>query len=261
MDFSSSEDEDLPLTPAIRTSTKAVKFRSERPIRKHHRKYSPKHTKLILNMNGELYLMTTKDYRLETIARKIISIWQKKQQTNDPWGDTTALSLLSSYRFDCNNVNGICYNKAGGDLHCICDHSDTINTNVVCIQETKLDTKITQVWNLLKCMVHDFWKRADIVTASSNTKTSSTCKLGGTMTLTHSEMSNKITNLYSNWMGRWTATTYSCQHGQSLTVISCYQVCTNKVDSKKLATVYRQQLYMLHQEKQTPEPRSLQEWP
>lgn len=74
------------------------------------------------------------------------------------------------------------------------------------------------------------------------------------MLITNVELTSKITQQHHDRMGRWAATSYSGIQGQSVTVISCYQVCSN--DNKKgETTAYKQQQQMLRMEKKMQDPR------
>ena len=193
----------------------------------------------------------------ETKRRKTTKLSKANEHHNEPWGDPSSIPPLQSYRFASNNVNGISYDSNCSDLQYICNRMDIIGADLVCIQETKLDTLQSRVRTTIQDTVKHMWRRTDVVTATSRINTGSINKLGGTMLITNTDMTSKITRRYSDAMGRWAATSYSCIQGKSITVISCYQVCekTDTDPSKGDTTAYKQQQKMLRYENKIEDPR------
>lgn len=123
------------------------------------------------------------------------------------------------------------------------------------VQETKLDTSIPQICKTLEAIVQQLWKCSEVTTATSTIRLGSKHKPGGTMMMSHSEMTAKITRRYSDSMGRWAATSYACINAQTLTVLSCYQVCNKSNPNQGETTAYKQQQKILRLANKTQNPR------
>ena len=246
----------IPQTSIKNRANKAFRCRIRRILR---RKQKPKTTEEIDAHKEERQQIKAKKRtkNKETKLRKPAKLSDQNKQCNNPWGDLSSIPPLESFRFASNDINGISYNANCSDLQCICNRMDAIGADLVCLQETKLDTQKTKVRNTITSTVKHLWQRSDVVTATSRIDTGSINKPGGTMLVSHSDMTSKITTRYNDPYGRWAAVSYSCIGGKNITVVSCYQVC-EKSDSdptKGETTAYKQQQKMLRYANKSEDPR------
>lgn len=133
---------------------------------------------------------------------------------------------------------------------------DCIGADIICIQETKIDTNFGYVKKGLCDVIKQFWKCSDVIMSTLSINTGLIHKPGGTMLITHSSLTEQTTKRYYDRMGRWSAASYSCKNGCNLTTIICYQVCINKASQQGIATACKQQQQILCMEKRSPEPRT-----
>ena len=234
----------VPNTALKNRSTKAFQCRLRRIIRRKENPRTKEEIKAIKKKRKQdKEKKNSKNKNKETKRRKSSKLSNNNAKKNDPWGDPSAIPPLNSYRFASNNINGITYDTNCTDLQYICNQMDAIGADLVCLQETQLDTLQTKVRKTVVDTVKHFWRRSDVVTATSRINTGSINKPGGTMLISNNDMTSKVTRRYNDPMGRWAATSYSCIQGKNLTVVSCYQVCDKKDTdpTKGETTAFKQQ--------------------
>ena len=57
---------------------------------------------------------------------------------------------MNSFRYACNNINGITYDTNCSDLQYICNRMEAICADLVCLQEIQLDTTQTKVHKIIQ---------------------------------------------------------------------------------------------------------------
>ena len=78
-------------------------------------------------------------------TREPATLDEQNERNNFPWGDSSAIDPDDSFRIVSNNVNGLRFDHAGGDIHYMCNQMDELHADVLCMQETQLDTRKTKV--------------------------------------------------------------------------------------------------------------------
>ena len=181
--------------------------------------------------------------RIKSRAPSALSI--PNSSNNLPYGDPMIAKPRSTYRFISQNVNGISYDAEGGDFQEICYILQEIEADVICFQETKLETRNMKVKNMLNKTLMQRWSTSKaLITSTSNVNLGSIYKPGGTLLMNVGPISHRVTQTTADPLGRWCTMDIALKNKLTLTVISAYQVCQS-TGSLGLSTAYSQQLQML----------------
>ena len=167
-------------------------------------------------------------------------------RTNDPWGDQINTEKPPGItRVYCQNVNGIRYEKDGGQFREMCTILQEVQADVLCIQEHNLDTTQHQIRQTLQQTAHKHWQRSRLTIASSPISFSGTWKPGGTAILSTGSITGRITASCSDEWGRWSYHTFQGQQRRKLTIITIYQVVEKFTTNKEQYTTAAQQRSLL----------------
>jgi hypothetical protein len=123
-----------------------------------------------------------------------------------------------------------------------------VQADILCVQEHNLDTQQTQVRSILFNTSRQHWNRSKLTCGTTPFDFISMYKPGGTMLMTMADISGRVINQHKDKWGRWTSQTLRGTQGRRLSIVSAYQVVTDKPTSR-LTTAASQQLSLLIQER------------
>jgi hypothetical protein len=87
--------------------------------------------------------------------------------SNQPWGDILTEKATGTTRIYSQNVNGLQYQKDGGQYLELCQIAKEVQADVICVQEHNLDTTQYQVKHSLHETTQKQWQRAKLTISSS----------------------------------------------------------------------------------------------
>ena len=180
---------------------------------------------------------------------------QQYGDENKTWGDELTLDSKwmetnndNKLRILHMNVNGIVSKNDYIEWEVLLDNMDQVQTDIFCLNETKVDTTQSQV----QFDIRDRGKRMDkhmhLNMNSSRQKpisSKSIFKPGGTMIGTRGNWSGRIINIPNDQskdtIGRWTVTHLKGKNDTILTILSVYQVCQQEgADGENTAYIQQQ---------------------
>jgi endonuclease/exonuclease/phosphatase family metal-dependent hydrolase len=142
-------------------------------------------------------------------------------------------------------VNGLRFEKDGGQFHEICKIHQEIQADILCIQEHNLDSTQYHVNQTLQQTARKHWQRSRLSLASSPIMFTGTWKPGGTAILSTGSITGRITATGSDAWGRWCYHTFQGQHLRHITIITVYQVVEKFTTDKGQYTAASQQRSLL----------------
>jgi exonuclease III len=128
-------------------------------------------------------------------------------------------------RLYCHNLNGIKWDKHGGNWPMICEAMAAVHTDIACFSEINLDVAQYNVRQQMDNICKRFFSKHRLVTGSTSKRARHAYKPGGTAMLSVQNIISTITETTRDRMGRWTSTRYAGSQERKVTVISAYQVC------------------------------------
>jgi exonuclease III len=177
--------------------------------------------------------------------KNIIKLNMENLVSNQPWGDILQEKPTGTTRIYSQNVNGLQYQKDGGQYLELCQITKEVQADVLCVQEHNLDTTQYQVQHTLHQTTRKQWQRAKLTVSSSPIAFQGTWKPGGTAILSVASITGRLAGCGHDAWGRWSHQTFRGQQGFQLTVISAYQVVAQSGTSKGQFTAGTQQHSLL----------------
>ncbi len=175
---------------------------------------------------------------------------------NVTWGDKIIEKRPQITRIYSQNVNGIRFEKDGGQFNELCKVHQEVQADVLCIQEHNLDTTQYIVKQTLQQVCHKTWQRARLNLASSPIPFTGTWKPGGTGIMSTESITGRITATGADEWGRWSYHTFQGQNRRSVTIISVYQVVEKFTQDKgTFTTAAQQRSLLLRQQDSLQDPR------
>jgi hypothetical protein len=147
------------------------------------------------------------------------------------------------------NTNGVSIGQEG-DWILTLDHIRHMESDVMIITETNLDTNNNQV----KTSLHkDLQKTFDmgtyhLVTSASTQSYNGVYKPGGVLGIVQGNSKGRILESGGDNMGRWIYIRLQGQGSRTITIIGTYQVCQSSVRTTGPTTAIAQQYSMMVQE-------------
>ena len=146
------------------------------------------------------------------------------------------------------NPNGFNLSSEGGQFKEWISNMQHIDADLMGAAEHNIDTTNARARSLCYDAAKTTFRNSKLVLASSAIPAYSTYKPGGTLLLTQGNLTGRLINSGSDYMGRWSFTRFAGSRGKIVTVIIAYQVCNKPVitgRSKGSSTVAAQQASML----------------
>jgi exonuclease III len=189
----------------------------------------------------------------ETPINNIITLTQNSTdclRENNPWGDQIITEKPAEItRIYSQNVNGLRFEKDGGQFKELCSINQEVQADILCIQEHNLDTTQYHVGTTLQHTAKKYWQRSRFTISSSPLTFSSTWKPGGTAILSTRSITGRITATGADEWGRWSY--HTLQQGQQqrqVTIITIYQVVDKFTIDRGHFTIAAQQRRLLIQQ-------------
>lgn len=187
---------------------------------------------------------------------KTLSLNMENLTSNHAWGDILQQKTTGTTRIYSQNVNGLQYQKDGGQYLEFCQVAKEVQADVVCIQEHNLDTTQYHVNQTLHQTTRKQWQRANLKMSSSPIAFNGTWKPGGTGILAVSSITGRLADAGQDDWGRWSYQTFKGQQGAQITVVSAYQVVDQRQAQKGQCTTATQQYsLLLRQHDRITDPR------
>jgi hypothetical protein len=136
--------------------------------------------------------------------------------TNQPWGDTMQEKTPGTTRIYSQNVNGLQYQKDGGQYLEICQIAKEVQADILCMQEHNLDTTQHQVQQTMFLTTRGQWQRAKLTISSSPISFKGTWKPGGTAILSMGSINGRLAVAGHDRWGRWSYQTFRGQNENGL---------------------------------------------
>jgi exonuclease III len=151
------------------------------------------------------------------------------QRTNKEWGDILDCKDETTTRLYSVNVNGLSLDTRGGQFDELCKVAKEVQADILCCQEHNLDTTQTVVKTIIHETLRQHWPRSRITMGTTPIPFATTFKPGGTMLLATNSITGQIISYTTDKWGRWTSHTYRGKGQVRVTIISVYQVVTDKL--------------------------------
>lgn len=182
-------------------------------------------------------------------------IYPASDSVGDPMDESPTQDVT---RIFVQNLNGLSWNKDGGRWPYVCEAVATVQAEIACFSELNTDTTRYDVRTKMEqiCQLHFDQNR--LVLASSNTKTTTAYKPGGTAIVACGAITTRIKSHNRDRMGRWTSMCIQLSSAKKLRIISAYQVCrqsrpgTNTASSQQVAQLILEQARGSDNHRQNP---------
>jgi exonuclease III len=188
-------------------------------------------------------------------ANRAIVLTAHNQRTNKAWGDTLEEKDCTTTRIYALNVNGFTLDRRGGQFNELCQVAKEVQADIICCQEHNIDTMQTQVRSILFDTLRQHWPRSRITMGTTPIQFTSMFKPGGTMiTAVNSIIGRMLGHTADKW-GRWVSQTYRGRNNIRITIISAYQVVTDKPNAGVATAASQQRSLLLQTQDVLTEPR------
>ena len=168
-------------------------------------------------------------------------------QQQEFWGDELVEQKdENTIRIYFQNLNGIKWDKDGGNWPAICQAMAGIHADIFGFAEVNQNTAKLEVQQTLEHIASKYFDHKRIVMGTSNRQVRKTYKPGGTLMTTVMNTVSLIQETTRDRMGRWVATRYQGINQQRLTIIMAYQVCQSARTGNN--TAVNQQMNMILEE-------------
>lgn len=174
----------------------------------------------------------TRQRASETIhsnGKRPVILTAQHQRTNKEWGDILHCKDETITRLYSLNVNGLTLDKRGGQFDELCKVAKEVQADILCCQEHNLDTTQTAVKTIIYDTLRQHWPRSRITMGTTPIPFATTFKPGGTMLIATKDITGRIISHSTDKWGRWSSHTYRGKGQVQITVISVYQVVTDKL--------------------------------
>jgi hypothetical protein len=169
---------------------------------------------------------------------------QKNELHNTHVGDVLAEKTDTTTRCYSQNQNGVNLKDKGHQFKEICEDTLLIQADIRSMIEHNLDTTNMHVRQTCLDIAKQTFSHFALEMTSSTIPFLTTYKPGGTMVLTHDNITGRITHKHSDPLGRWTHLQFAGKNGRVLNHITAYQVCPRPTN-KKGTTAFHQQESLL----------------
>ena len=203
-----------------------------------------------------LRITNIKDQTHNIPQQGTLKLSMKNFINNQHWGDILQEKKPSTTRIYSQNVNGLKYQRDGGQYLKPCKIIKEVQADVMCMQEHNLDTTQYQVQHTLHQATRKQWQRAKLTISSSPISFQGTWKPGGTAVLSVASITGRLAeNGHDPW-GRWSYQTLRGQRGIFITIISAYQVIAkHQAQRGQYTSAAQQHSLLVRQRDQLTDPR------
>jgi exonuclease III len=151
------------------------------------------------------------------------------QRTNEEWGDSLECKTATHTRLYSLNINGLTLDKRGGQFDELCKVAKEVQAEILCCQEHNLDTMQTSVKTTIFETLRQHWSRSRITMGTTPIPFATAFKPGGTMLIATNSITGRIISQTIDKWGRWVSHTYRGKEQVKITIISVYQVVTDRL--------------------------------
>ena len=188
-------------------------------------------------------------------ANRPVQILLENQRVNVGWGDELNEKPPTTTRLYAMNVNGLSLDARGGQFDTLCRVAKEVQADILCCQETNVDTSQPLVRNILYQTARQHWQRVRMVLGSTPTPFTSMYKPGGTIAVSMGNITGRLLTSEADKWGRWTSQTFRGQRGLKLTVISAYQVVRDAQGQGVITAALQQRSLLLLAQDPITDPR------
>ena len=189
----------------------------------------------------------------EQVHKKGIQTTTKDSEEDEWWGDEMTSKQDDTIRIFHQNVNGMKYDRLGGDMgwyaHFMKDHQ----IDIMGISEHNVDNCSSKVATTILEAIRRTSKELNLNLGGTKTKTDTPYKPGGTLSLVQGNMRGRVIDKGKDDMGRWVYEKLRGKKGRNMYVITAYQVCKDNPTANLTAAA--QQLSALKQSGDNATPR------
>ena len=117
--------------------------------------------------------------------------------------------------------------------------------DVYCGQEHNLDAIKPRVKSIVFDATRQYWQRSRMTLGTTPLDCKTMYKAGGTMMLTLTHTSGRITSHYTDKWGRWISQTMQSESNQKIAIVSTYQVVADVVHPGQITVAAQQRTWLL----------------
>ena len=162
-------------------------------------------------------------------------------------GDTlTEQKQPSTTRCYFQNLNGIRWNKEGGDWPAISETMAAIHADIICCAELNQDVNQPKIRGKIESINSRYFKSSRYIASTSKWHPERTYKPGGTAIMVVENTTTLIQRTSRDRMGRWASVRLQGTNNIGITIISAYQVCQKTITGRN--TAVNQQISQLIEE-------------
>ena len=211
--------------------------------------------------------IASKKTKEERPTMKAYELQQQQQQENkkgnkkttneskeeDWWGDEMERKQEGTLRIYHQNVNGMKYDRLGGDMGWYAHYMVDQQIDIMGISEHNVDNCSPKVITTALEAIRRISREIDMNMGGTKSKTETPYKPGGTLSLVQGNMRGRVTDKGKDSMGRWVYERLRGKKGKSVFVITVYQACKSNPTANLTAAA--QQLSALKQAGDNATPR------
>lgn len=180
----------------------------------------------------------------------------RNHRENRPWGDILSEKAAHYTRVYIQNVNGLSFDRRGGQLNNVCEVIQETQADLFCGQEHNLDVTQMGIRSTLYDTVQQHWDRAKFIAGTTPIPFATPYKPGGTFMLTIGNLSGRIVHQSQDRWGRWVTQEFSGRSGRKVVIVSAYQPVDKRGHEGTLTVANQHRSLLLHSQDTVSNPRS-----
>jgi exonuclease III len=184
------------------------------------------------------------------------SLTHRNQRENQPWGDPLVEKAGHHTRVYIQNVNGLSFDRRGGQLNNVCEVIQEVQADLFCGQEHNLDVTQLSIRSTLYDTVQQHWDRAKFIAGTTPIPFATPYKPGGTFMLTIGNLSGRIVHQVQDRWGRWVIQEFSGRSGRRVAIVSAYQPVDKRGQEGGMTVASQHRSLLLHSQDTVSNPRS-----
>jgi hypothetical protein len=178
------------------------------------------------------------------------------RRSNDPWGDVLQDKPAHVTRIYSQNVNGLTFDRLGGQFEEVCQIHKEVQGDVFLGQEHNLDTTQLHVRSSLYDAAKQHCERARLAFGTTPITFNTTYKPGGTFKMSSGSFSGRMTKQVQDPLGRWVLQEFVGRQCKLLVVVSAYQTVDKRGDQGALTIAAQQSSLLLLAKDSVTNPRT-----
>lgn len=172
-------------------------------------------------------------------------------------GDVITEKPTNHLRLILQNPNGISAESDMFEFHQCLNQMKLANADIICLPETNLNWDHYKTHQTANKHQRNVFAHSKRISSNSTRTFDSSYQPGGTATILCEHIIGRFQSHSTDKpLGRWNIINLNIKHGRILSIVTCYQVCHQRISCAGPKTAYAQQWSLLRETHRTPNPRA-----